>query len=419
MLFLLSFTVSVPTWSQQVEEHGPALPIRYCWDAPTLGEWAGLTIREGGASGLARIPGSDREFWMITDRGPNIPADQHPLAAGRTIKLFPFPDYAQKLIRFRLEAGAMVLMDMQTIKNPEGRPLSGLPYPEGVASHQEWAWSDDVGSLLAPDSWGMDVEALVLQNDSLAWIADEYRPALFQVHLPTGRIVDALIPGKPSRSGLILPELLAYRQPNRGFEALAMTSDGVLFALLQSPLQFPDASTAPRHNRLNRLLRIDLANGKVETLVYPMNAPRGSVSSPKWKIGDMVARDEHTLVVLEHGSAGEDRFADLYQIDLRDASVLPQALSTPDQALEVLAHPDTLVARFGVLPLRKTHLLDLVAAGFDLRHAKPEGLALLNTRTAVVLQDNDYGLDSPEEDGQVRLTGVPTCVTLFEWSDSE
>jgi hypothetical protein len=64
---------------------------------PVIGAHNGVTIREGGISGLHFIRGSKNEFYLITDRGPN--ADANEANAGTETILFVLPDYAPKIFK--------------------------------------------------------------------------------------------------------------------------------------------------------------------------------------------------------------------------------------------------------------------------------------------------------------------------------
>lgn len=43
---------------------------------PVIGTHNGVTIREGGISGLHYVRGSENGFYLITDRGPNADANE-------------------------------------------------------------------------------------------------------------------------------------------------------------------------------------------------------------------------------------------------------------------------------------------------------------------------------------------------------
>jgi hypothetical protein len=101
----------------------------------------GQTLFEGGISGLHYIPGTDREFLAVGDRGPNADAGGHPNATGTTL-LFPKPDYAPKVTRFKAENGGWNILSVEPLRRPGGAPTSGLPLPPGAGATGETAWAD-------------------------------------------------------------------------------------------------------------------------------------------------------------------------------------------------------------------------------------------------------------------------------------
>jgi len=85
----------------------------FIMNEPTeIGTWGGHTIYEGGFSGIYYIPNSEFEFYIINDRGLNIPIEDSAVGKSKEIKVFPFPDYAQKLIRVKGLKNEMVIKEV-------------------------------------------------------------------------------------------------------------------------------------------------------------------------------------------------------------------------------------------------------------------------------------------------------------------
>jgi hypothetical protein len=97
---------------------------------PVIGTHNGVTIHEGGNSGLHFIRGSKNEFYLITDRGPN--ADASEANAGKETILFPFPAYAPKIFKVRAEGDSLRILEILKLKNPTVQ----MP----VASRIRWVW---------------------------------------------------------------------------------------------------------------------------------------------------------------------------------------------------------------------------------------------------------------------------------------
>lgn len=383
-------------------------------EPPLIGAFNGVEVFEGGFSGMHYIPGTKLEFYLINDRGPNIPMPQNDSKTDAEIKVFPFPEYTQKLVRVRMNSDNLEVLEVLELKDSQGNSLSGLPHLGAKNELGEIAWKNTAGDVVHPHPSGVDIEGITFDSDSTFWFAEEYRPSLWHMHLKTGRALAVIEPGEGSASGLSLPEIFRKRAPNRGFEAIATGGDGRIHALLQSPLWNPDAKTG-KFTQINRMVTFDPMSRKLTTRLYEMNAPRGKVSGHQWKIGDMTAVDSHRFIVIEHGASGGEFYADLYLIDLRGATVVEEHLEkhTPKHEIEAYMNASTLQRASQLRTVQKTHLLDLIKAGYPLTHGKPEGIALIDSSTVAIMNDNDYALDWSTETESVVQTSVQTCIRLF------
>ena len=417
-LFIVGFsTVLLSACTTSISEdtlHSPKTTPevkQYCFeDLATIGEWNDFKLTEGGFSGIYFIPGTDLEFYMINDRGPNIPMSQLPLANGREVKVFPFPAYAQKLVHFKLSDGKLSVLQTHALRYSDEQGFSGLPVPGMSDSHKEHPWSDMEGTPIPLDNLGVDIEALVFENDSIYWFVDEYRPSLWRMDLKNNRCLAVYQP-----SDFSLPATLSNRRPNRGFEGVAY-ADGKIYAIMQSAMWNPD-KTVEKNSRLTRLIELEIATGKVNTYIYEMPDKRDDVRIKDWKIGDMVALGNQSFLVLEHGSKGDANFVDVYKINLSEATAIPSNY-TEKKPLELYWNATELRQETGMHVVQKTHVVDLLAVGYDLSLGKPEGLTFIDAHTLVVLNDNDYGIASPKEDGHVVATGIPTCLTVIRFPSS-
>ena len=346
----------------------------------TLGVADGVTLVEGGVSGLDLDPAGG--LVAVTDRGPNADALS---AAGRPAKRFPLPDYRPALLRLSLGPGGARLQTRVPFATPSGA-ASGRPVPDAAGAEVvESAFGPD-GEALGPDPWGIDAEGVAATADGY-WVAEEYRPSLWFVGRD-GTVRQRYTPRPVDPNDRPLPPVVLQREANRGFEGVGVWPSGRVVAALQSPL------LVAAETDVARLVVLDPASGASWTLAYRLDGPLR-------KVGDVAALDEGRLLIIEHGplALGGPWSGAVYLLDTRRAE------RVPDGAL-----PE---AGDAVRLARKTPVLDLGASGWPAGFEKPEGLAVLDARTIAVVNDNDYGLDSPLGDGAFVATGQPTVLVRF------
>jgi hypothetical protein len=281
--------------------------------------------------------------------------------------------------------------------------LSGLPTPGSQNSRREPALRED-GSPHAPDPGGVDSEGIAAAPEGGFWIGDEYGPSLLRVGadgrvsirwVPQGEA--ATVADAPYPTADCLPALAAARHVNRGFEALAISADGKqLHLAFQSPLAHPDVAThaAARHVRLWTL---DAENGAlIAQHAYQLDDPalfrrdmaKGVLERGDIKVSELTCIGDNRLLVLERGS----ETTKIYKVELTDACRLPdehrRAETTP--TLEELSASDL----FDLPTLNKVLV-------FDSDHhpevsADLEGMTLLDERTLLLVNDNDFGIEGAE-----------------------
>lgn len=365
---------------------------------------------EGGMSGMDRVLGRENEFMMITDRGPNVEATSHPLAGGQTTLLFPFPGYAPKIFHMKAEGDSLRILSSTTLKRPDGTPASGLPNPNDAGGTGEIAWSNVSPMVLAPDAWGIDSEGIVEGNNNDYWLCEEYGATVWNIEKGTGRVINRYTPFGASAHNIAIPPAFGKRRPNRGFEGIAITPGGKVYAMLQGPLYNPDAATG-NASRLHRLLEIDPATGTMRTFAYEHDAALGQIRSSDWKIGDMVAVNDHEFLVLEHAERNGWNYKNIYKIDLTGATPITgenfngKTFEQLNDAAGALVH--------GIVPVTKTLFFDLLENNWHPQHDKPEGITILNDSTFAVVNDNDYGVNSPNADGVIVKTGKTTTLYVY------
>jgi hypothetical protein len=370
-----------------------------------------LRVLRGVGSGLTRAP--DGRLWAIGDRGPNLKVElavetyglaavaQHGALKGA--KVMPALDIGPALAELRLTDDAVELVRALPLAGADERPISGLPTPGSVNSRMEPAVKLD-GTPHTPDPGGVDSEGIAVAPDGSIWIADEYGPSLLQV-APSGEVrmrwvpqgAERTVADAPYSTAAVLPALAARRHVNRGFEAIGLSDDGRrLHLAFQSPLAHPEAEAhaAARHIRLWTL---DAANGAVAAqYLYQLDEPdsfrrdtaEGPLEPSDIKVSEMTCVGADRLILLERGSATTK----LYLVQLDPGCALPpehlDAATRP--TVEELSAADTLD-----LPVLTKRLLfstdDHPEISRDL-----EGMALLDERTLLLVNDNDFGIEDAE-----------------------
>ncbi len=370
-----------------------------------------LRILRGLGSGLTRSP--DGRLFAIGDRGPNLKVklavetygltDLQEHGAKGSAKVMPALGIGPALAELRLDRDQIALVRAAPLHGSDGEPLTGLPTPGSANSRMEPALRID-GTPHQPDPGGVDSEGIAVARDGSIWIGDEYGPSLLriddsgQVHmrwLPAG--AEATVAGAPYPCEAVLPALAARRHVNRGFEALALSPDGTrLHLMFQSPLAHPDEAThaAARHVRLWTL---DTGTGVLlaqylyeldEPASFLRDAAKQTLQRGDIKVSELACLADGQLLVLERGS----ETTKLYAVELSDDCALPAEhaeLATRPTVEELSASGNlNLPALAKRLMLNTDHHPEVSA---DL-----EGMAVLDGRTLLLVNDNDFGIEDAE-----------------------
>jgi hypothetical protein len=370
-----------------------------------------LRILRGLGSGLTRAP--DGRLFAIGDRGPNLKVklavetygltevEEH--GAKGSAKVMPALEIGPALAELRLDGDAVTLVRAAALRGEDGKPLTGLPTPGSANSRMEPALQLD-GTPHQPDPGGVDSEGIAVGSDGTIWIGDEYGPSLLRIGesgqvsvrwLPAG--TDATVAGAPYPCEAVLPALAARRHVNRGFEALALSPDGArLHLMFQSPLAHPDQAThaAARHVRLWTL---DSATGVLlAQYLYELDEPasflRDAAKAPLQrsdvKVSELACLADGRLLVLERGS----ETTKLYAIFLsEDCALQPEhaelATRPTVEQLSAMGELD--------LPMLAKQLVlntdDHPEVSADL-----EGMAVLDDRAVLLVNDNDFGIEDAQ-----------------------
>jgi hypothetical protein len=317
--------------------------------------------------------------------------------------MMPALDIGPALAELSIEGDRVSIVRVLPLVGEDGRPLSGLPTPGSQNSLREPALRED-GSPLAPDPGGVDSEGIAAVPGGGFWIGDEYGPSLLRVGkdgrvamrwVPRGEL--ATVADASYSTADYLPALAAARHVNRGFEALAISADGLrLHLAFQSPLAHPDVAThaAARHVRLWMLdaqtgaLLAQHAYSLDEPASFRRDMAKGSLEWSDIKVSELTWLGDQRLLVLERGS----ETTKIYRVELSAECRLPDehGLAETRPTLEELSAGDDFD-----LPVVSKLLL------FDSDHhpevsADLEGMTLLDERTLLLVNDNDFGIEGAE-----------------------
>jgi hypothetical protein len=357
------------------------------------------------------------EFWVVTDRGPNgkMKVD------GVKSYTFPLPAFTPLIVHVKIDQNCVRVLKALPIVGNSGKAISGLPNRR----EQGGVPYDIVGRNELPlDVNGLDVEGMIRMSDGSFWLADEYGPSIVHVD-STGKILKRFLPAQTDANLLnaridpqhqvayVLPSIYLKREPNRGFESLAISPDEkTLYAAFQSPLltNEPSAHTN-KHSRNTRILAFDIASQAPSAeYIYQLGerTADGRLPDPRgFEIGAIATISDSKLLVLEH-NGGE--IAKLYRIDLRSATNTISSLHhspANGEAVESIDLPSR-----NIEPLEKRLIADL--GKLPDMPGKLEGLTILDAQTIAVANDNDFGFDNFTVEGMATRNGLKSRVLIVK-----
>jgi hypothetical protein len=247
--------------------------------------------------------------------------------------------------------------------------VKGLRFdPEGVRVGPK-------GTLFISDEYGPWIDEFTMDGRQIRRISP---PAKFLVATPDG---------EPAKE--LPPSNTVGRQPNHGFEGLAITPDGAkLYAILQAPLIQEGAldTAGKKAGRNCRILEVTLATGATRELVY-------TLESSKHGVNELLAINDHEFLVIERDSKGGPEAKDrtLYKIDIEKCKdVSAEKLSTepvpPGAAVRKATFLDFCDPKFGLTGEQMPEKIEGLAWGKDL----PDGRHVL-----IVTTDNDLKPTQP------------------------
>lgn len=404
-------------------KQGTSLPFTVLDDSVDNGLKSGqkMQIRNGGyGSDAAAHPTNTRQFYALTDRGPNAKFNGS-IGNG---KKFPTPDYTPRIGLFELQDdGSIAKVKEILLKDTQGYNISGLPNSANLGGTGETAYDkygkpilvnpnkpyDKTTNPIKTDNFGLDGEGLVALKDGSFWVSDEYGPHM--VHFDkTGREINRINAfTSDNRNNLVingkaitLPAEFANRRPNRGMEGLAITPDETtLVGIMQSTLDNP--TKAVRKQNITRIVTVNLVTGEIAQYLYQQEKTQNSNSG-------IVALDNSHFLVIERdgGFEGKKPGAQkhIYKISLDNATnieaIAPTADMDQDDKLGLTINGKTLeqvvtdskgswntLTTHGIKPVSKALVLDAVKQ-FHYPHDKLEGMWLMGDGRLGLINDDDF-----------------------------
>lgn len=408
----------------------------YTWKHPqTIGTYQGLNIPNGGFSGLNYIKGTTNEFYVITDRGPNLDANNnnHALSMGganNTAKLFALPAFNPNVMRFKAQGDSLIYLSSFTVKRPNNTSTSGLINPPQTGGTGEIALSDTNGTVVSPDIWGIDSEGFTDGNNNDFWIPEEYGVSIWHTDA-NGKVINRYAPygGLPGAQpeDVAIDTIFKFRNPNKGFEGVAFTPNKKVYGFIQNTILFPASDVNLKKNtRLHRFVEIDTRTNTTRMLGYehdavPASGALSSIKNDKRYIGDAVAVNDHEVLILEHGKSSTESYGKIYLVNITPATPINPTqhmiYASGTKSFEQLLDSTTAAAN-GVTVVKKTLLIDLIANGYDPTIEKEEGLTIINDTCIAIANDNDFGLISNNSDGVASYNNVKSYIYTFSFPRS-
>jgi len=369
---------------------------------------------------------------LLTDRGPSRKIET---ADGKQ-RVFLNPSFVPTVLVFGVSGCSLdesrgeskkLKINPQSqfsLRSPSGKLITGRS--NGLEGDDSIA-SPSGEELLAPDVNGIDPEGCALLADGTFWLCEEYRPSILCCEAD-GTVIKRFIPKGvklPSSDIQIVenfPAHYAKRRANRGFESLALSPDeSTIWALMQSPF----GSEAAERSGNVRLLGCNSENGQpTSEYIYRLGNPAaadfltGGVVPDDGKLCAMAAIGPKTLLVLEQSDDGD---AKMYRCEI-------------DEATNVLGHEKDLdgvrnLSQVGVAPVKKTLVADLAnllpsfasditagqwqpEVGEKVTGLKLEGLAVLDDKHVVIVNDNDFNVDGLFDENEVERRSCMWVLSL-------
>lgn len=345
--------------------------------------------RFGGWGSAIAWTGKGNRYIVASDRGPGDGASAFRCRV-HIVEIDLPADRPTTDRRPRTPEAQFHLIETIMLTTADGRPFWGntgnynrIDQKSGLRLDPEGVRTSPTGTLWLSEEYGPWIDEFSMQGQHLRRIAP---PEKFRIATPDG---------DPERE--MPPFNTRGRQPNRGFEGLAISDDGsTLWAILQGPL-IQDGAFDEERERIGRnvrVLEVRPESGTMREFVYTLNSAAAGIS-------EVLSFEDRTLLVLERdGRVGEKaRFRGVFAADTEGATDVSAIESLPSTGL-----PE------GVSPLRKRRIIDFM----DPRHG------LIGPDMPEKIEGLCFGPDLPDGRKLLIVTsdndlkdGIPSHVWLF------
>jgi hypothetical protein len=316
------------------------------------------------------------EFYVLTDRGPNIDAPN--TIEGKTVKIFPHANFSPFIGIVTVNPGKYASLTSVISLTNKYNPLNGLPLPITNDSVDREIAIDSNLNLIPFNENGVDPESIDYDKNGNLWIGEEYGPSIVQINGKNGTVIKRIFPNKG------LPEILKFRRKNRGFESLAITPNGKIYAAIEGTLDVQGETKDIA--RFIRIVEFDPLTSKTKMYAYPLD-PKLYSSFKYPKLGDMATLDNSRFLIIEQGPTKEGGFHNsIFMIDISDATDITDMVLKNGKALEYGNLKDLQDIKL----VKKSMLFNMRNYGWDAE--KMEGITVISDDTIAITNDNDFGV---------------------------
>lgn len=419
----LSGTVyTLPTTSLQV--FNPLLTELQL--AQAVAENGAQTVNQPGiGSGMTADPKNVGFYYMVTDRGIN---EDRTAGDGKT---FPLPQFTPTIVKTHFNSsGSIVIDQVLPILNADGIYATGL----SNTAEDDTPWLNQTATTpLNYNESGVDTEDIQVLPNGDFLLVEEYSPSILVVDGASGKTKVRYTPGVKTLSGAgyavqnILPDILAQRRSNRGFENLALSSDGkTAYAVMQSPIGNKSDSQY-KYTRAVRIVRLNVADPVNASVTGHYVVLQSAISDYAKNVANYTVTNKQTD--LKYSAAqwlGTDRIlllerangkAKLMEVDLSQATNLLgktyENTLQPEETDTSSPYMQTGMATLGIVPASAREVFStdelpaLVQQTADKTGSSPtyeiklEGMTLIDDRNLYLINDNDFGIADPTLNSKV------------------
>jgi len=380
---------------------------------------AKTVYKPGIGSGMTPDPQNSGYYYMVTDRGIN---EDRTAGDGKT---FPLPQFTPTIVKVHFDSANKIIIDKTIpILNTSSIYVTGL----SNTTADDISWLNQTATLpLAYNENGLDTEDIQVLPNGDFLLVEEYSPSILVVEGSTGKVkvrytpVSKTLPGAGYTVKNILPDIMAQRRSNRGFENLALSSDGkTAYAVMQSPIG-DKSDSKYKNTRVVRILRLNITDPINATVTGHFVVLQSAVGDYAKNIAGYVVSNKQTD--MKYSAAqwlGTDRIllmerangkAKLMEVDMSKATNLMGKIYEntlqPEETVTTSPYMLTGLATLGIVPASAREVFStdeleaLVQQTADKTGTTPtyeiklEGMALIDDQNLYLANDNDFGIADP------------------------